>query len=382
MNMTVKDVYEKIQSGEIISDIELQREIVYDTDKQVKVIDSLITGIPLPAFYFWQNEDGVFEVLDGKQRLEAIKKFMNNDLEYDGKNRKHTDKTIQDKICNTELCIITCSGNESLKREIFYRINTLGVALSKFETLNGLYAGTYLEGLTDYCKQPHVTKCLGSNSRGKNQYKILQFITGREYTKNNKENLYDYVQKHQNDDFSIDQKYIDDRLKFIKDIFDDPSKYIDHYWYLADKYFSNKTVWTTHKNKIKIRLKEYYKSTEYKLSKRKQFDFEEICLGCVSGKTLDIKRTFTEAQKIDYIDRFAIKSEDGTKCQCAMCKEQLESGEINESATFFFPEELEMDHVIPWSKGGKTELSNAQLLCKSHNIAKSNTIIEKNTKKK
>ena len=30
------------------------------------------------------------------------------------------------------------------------------------------------------------------------------------------------------------------------------------------------------------------------------------------------------------------------------------------------------DHVAAWSKGGKTEESNCELLCKSHNRAKGN----------
>ena len=72
--MTVKDLYEKVVNGVIISDIELQRAIVYNAEKQALVIDSIYRGIPLPAFYLWQREDGKLEVLDGKQRIEAIKK--------------------------------------------------------------------------------------------------------------------------------------------------------------------------------------------------------------------------------------------------------------------------------------------------------------------
>lgn len=34
--------------------------------------------------------------------------------------------------------------------------------------------------------------------------------------------------------------------------------------------------------------------------------------------------------------------------------------------------ELEIDHIIPWSKGGETVLSNLQTLCKKCNIGKSN----------
>lgn len=377
MEMSVKEIYEKVQSGEIISDIDLQREIIYNTEKQVAVVDSLVIGVSLPAFYFWQNKDGNYEVLDGKQRIEAICKFLNNDLEYNGNNRRNTDKNIQDKINNTKLSIIVCSGSEELKREIFYRINTLGIPLSNFEVLNGLYSGTYLEGLSDYCKQSNVLKCFGSNSRGKNQYKLLQYIVNRDYKKFNKNNLYDYVKKHQKDDFSIDQKFVDDRLKFIKDVFDNPSKCIDYYWYLADKYLKDKSIWVKYRKNINDRLKEYYKSSDYKLSNNKQNDVEEICVGSVSGLSLDPRRVFTEDQKKDYIDKFAIKSKDGKKCQCALCNKLYKDGKISEEATFFYDTELEMDHIIPWSKGGKTELSNAQLLCKPCNIKKSNKELNK-----
>ena len=40
--------------------------------------------------------------------------------------------------------------------------------------------------------------------------------------------------------------------------------------------------------------------------------------------------------------------------------------------SFFFEEELSVDHVKPWSKGGRTELSNAQLLCRPCNIKQGN----------
>ena len=102
-NMNIKNLYEQLRDGKIISDIELQREIVYDTEKQVLVIDSIVNGIPLPAFYFWKNKDGILEVLDGKQRIEAIKKFIENDIQYQDKLWKQTGKEIQDTINKTEL---------------------------------------------------------------------------------------------------------------------------------------------------------------------------------------------------------------------------------------------------------------------------------------
>ena len=55
--MKIKELYEKIRDGVIISDIELQREIIYNTEKQQLVIDSILNDVPLPAFYLWKNDD-------------------------------------------------------------------------------------------------------------------------------------------------------------------------------------------------------------------------------------------------------------------------------------------------------------------------------------
>ena len=172
--MTVKELYEKVVNGVIISDIELHRAIVYDADKQALIIDSIYHGIPLPAFYLWQREDGKLEVLDGKQRIEAIKKFMQGNLKYEDKTWKEYayDSDLQQVVNDTELTTIICCGTEEKKRLIFKRINTLGVPLSRFEVLNGLYHGDYIEGLNDYFAQDtNVRKVLPNASldRGENK---------------------------------------------------------------------------------------------------------------------------------------------------------------------------------------------------------------------
>lgn len=115
--MTVKELYDQVRDGVIISDIELQREIVYNTEKQELVIDSIVNDIPLPAFYLWKKNNGILEVLDGKQRIHAITRFFENDLEYNGILWKKTKPDIQQKICNTSLAIIICEGEEEKKEK-------------------------------------------------------------------------------------------------------------------------------------------------------------------------------------------------------------------------------------------------------------------------
>ena len=194
--MKIKELYEQVNNGKIISDIELQREIVYKQEKQMLVIDSIINNIPLPAFYFWKNNADILQVLDGKQRIEAIKNFYQNNFEYEGKLWMQTDIKIQEKINETEIKDIICSGSEQLKRETFRRINTLGVALSDYEVLNGLFNGEYLRGLSSYVDNDKNTKkILGETSRGKSKYTLIKHLgTIKHYA--GKEGINDYINSH------------------------------------------------------------------------------------------------------------------------------------------------------------------------------------------
>ncbi|KKT82795.1 MAG: hypothetical protein A2925_04775 [Candidatus Yanofskybacteria bacterium RIFCSPLOWO2_01_FULL_44_22] len=356
-NMNIKYLYEQLRDGKIISDIELQREIVYDTEKQVLVIDSIITGIPLPAFYFWKNKDDILEVLDGKQRIEAIRKFIENDIQYQDKLWKQTDKKIQDIINKTELSIVICEGKDQLKREIFRRINTLGVPLSPYEVLNGLFHGEYLRGLTLYVGQDRDTlKVLGSNSRGKNQYKILQLLMDLKKLTRDPQTINDYVSKNQKNSFTDDQKEIGKYIKFVSEVFDGYGQ-LDIYFNLARKYFKDAVIWKQKKDEINSRIKRYLKSDDAKLTDKSK-EIEDIIQAVVNNISVDDKRLFSSDDKKEYLRKK--KPNEDNKYQCTNCKK------------YFYIEELSMDHKDPWSKGGRTELSNAELLCRPCNIKKGN----------
>ena len=355
--MNIKDLYEQLRDGKIISDIELQREIVYDTDKQKLVIDSIVNGIPLPAFYFWKNKEGILEVLDGKQRIEAIKKFIENDIQYQDKLWKQTDRKVQSIINETELSVIICEGQEQLKREIFRRINTLGVPLSKYEVLNGLFHGEYLRGLTAYVGQDKdALKVLGSNSRGKNQYRILQLLMTLKSLPIDPQTINDYVNKCQNNSFTDDQVEISKYIKFVSEIFEEYGQ-LDIYFNLARKYFKDAVIWKQNKDEINSRIKRYLKSDDAKLTNKSK-EIEDIIQAIVNDISVDEKRLFSSDDKKEYLKKQKLNKEN--KYLCTICKK------------YFYKEELTMDHKDPWSKGGRTVLSNAQLLCVPCNIKKGN----------
>lgn len=365
--MTVKELYEKVVNGIIISDIELQRAIVYDADKQALVIDSIYNGIPLPAFYLWQREDGKLEVLDGKQRIEAIKKFKQGNLLYNGKTWKAYayDSDLQQVVDNTELTTIICNGTEEKKREIFNRINTLGVALSKFEVLNGLYHGNYIEGLNDYfAHDTNVRKVLPNATvdRGDNKYHLLEYIYYVRYNRvfPKRSELHDYVQQHKDESFNEDFKKIKPYISFIRDVFGDVSKIGSTLKFkLAVEYLKDRTIWLQHKDDICKECNSFIKSEGYKLSQTKEKDIEAMILGIVGNMRVDSKRLFTTDDKSELLSRLQ-PNEQGLY-ECNQCHQH------------FNADELTVDHIKPWSKGGRTVLSNAQLLCRACNSRKNNT---------
>lgn len=364
--MTVKDLYEKVVNGVILSDIELQRAIVYDADKQALVIDSIHRGFPLPAFYLWKREDGKLEVLDGKQRIEAIKKFKQGNLLYEGKTWKGYayDSDLQQVVDETELTTIICSGTEEKKREIFKRINTLGVPLSKFEVLNGLYHGNYIEGLNDYFAQDaNVRKVLPNApvDRGDNKYHLLEYIyyvrKGEVFPKRNE--LDDYVQQHKDESFNEEVKKIKPHISFIRDVFGDASKIGGKLKFkLAVEYLKDRSIWLQHKDAICKECNAFIKSEGYKLSSSKEEDIKAMILGIVGNLRVDPKRLFTADDKAELLSKLT-PNEQGLY-ECNKCHQH------------FTPDELSVDHIKPWSKGGRTVLSNAQLLCRACNIEKSN----------
>jgi hypothetical protein len=88
-SFSLRDVVDQIRDGDVDLSPDFQREYVWTTRQRTRLIESILLGIPLPAFYFNQSADGTYQVVDGVQRLSTIFYFMEDqhqlskgDLEY------------------------------------------------------------------------------------------------------------------------------------------------------------------------------------------------------------------------------------------------------------------------------------------------------------
>jgi len=95
--------------------------------------------------------------------------------------------------------------------------------------------------------------------------------------------------------------------------------------------------------------------------------FEFVLGGSVDTKLLDV-RIFDKPVAQAAYRKQTSEAEDAGKSNCPIC---AEGHEANQTKVWKF-EEMDADHVSPWSKGGQTTPENCQMLCKTHNRMKGN----------
>ena len=66
-------VFQMIENGDIDLNPDFQRHLVWDQIQKSRLIESILLRIPLPMFYFAEDKEGKLSVVDGLQRISAIK---------------------------------------------------------------------------------------------------------------------------------------------------------------------------------------------------------------------------------------------------------------------------------------------------------------------
>lgn len=172
-------------------DPDYQRENSWNDKQQSELIESILMGMPLPLFYFFANEDGIWQVVDGRQRLTALFDFLDNNYklhkelrilsEISGKYFRDLESKeqgiLEDYALNINL--IKPPTPDRIKFDIFDRVNRGGTPLNNQEMRNAIYHGKATELLKKLAMSKafiEVTERSINSMRMKDRYIILRFI--------------------------------------------------------------------------------------------------------------------------------------------------------------------------------------------------------------
>ena len=83
--LEIETVVSRIKNGDMDLQPDFQRGEIWTPQKKRKLIDSILRGWRIPPIHVVLNSHAIDEVLDGQQRLAAIRDFNDNIICVDGK---------------------------------------------------------------------------------------------------------------------------------------------------------------------------------------------------------------------------------------------------------------------------------------------------------
>ena len=343
---------------------EYQREFVYDDAKRDAVINTVLNGFPLNIMYFVDRKDGTYEVLDGQQRIISICRYYSGGKGgfsvkipaatggFDTVNYPNLFPDKKDTFMDYELTVYVCQGTDREKLDWFQVINIAGAVLTKQEIRNALYHGSWL---TDAKSAFSRRSCAAYRNYGK--YMKGDYIR-QDYLETvfswkaaaegftGKDAVVEFMQAHRYEADANDLwAYFEAVFDWVKHVFGSvPDKSMQGVaWgllYNKHRHDNLDPVW------MQQQVRELMANEE---GMKKSGIYQYVLEG--DEKILQ-PRQFDKSTAMTMYEK---------QChRCAMCGEEKDF------------KDMHADHIVPWSKGGKTEISNCQMLCISCNEKKGN----------
>lgn len=384
-----------------------QRPPVWSLSQKQLLIDTILRGYDIPKMYWRKTSKNPdrYEVVDGQQRLRAIWEYMSGNFNlgksaepingHDLRNTSYANggKVLPDELRQTfdiyplDVIVMTDTDEEEV-REMFLRLQN-GTSLKAQEKRNAM-SGKMRDFVKSLASHKFFASCKFENSRYTYDLIAAQMVrielqAGPCNVKNADLNKM-YTENAEFDSDGNKAKKVKRVLDFLLRAFPEKTPELERYTvlslyllvsYLIERYVITGIEQSLHdwlisfetyrreQRELDIELCDpeilsYYDRTshstdaedsiswrhEYLL--RKFFEFNPII------ELKDNNRLFTHEQRIAIFRRDSGKCQLKLKCDGVKCDW----------------ENWEADHIIPWSKGGKTIVENGQVACPSCNSAK------------
>jgi hypothetical protein len=187
---SVFELLRRESRGQLVLAPDFQRKDVWDRKRQSELIESILMGIPIPLIYLFEDENGTRQIIDGKQRISALKRYINNEFaltelsmlpKLRGKYFSSIPPLLQAKLedCQLHSYVIQPPTPEYVKFNIFERVNRSGMNLNKQEMRHALYQGQatrLIERLAESTAFKLSTGDGVKDDRMRDRYLVLRFV--------------------------------------------------------------------------------------------------------------------------------------------------------------------------------------------------------------
>ena len=317
-----------------------QREFIYKNEQRDAVIDTVRRGFPLNVFYFVENKDGSYEVMDGQQRIISIGHYVAGvfQTKWEGSGDLYFHNLPDDQrdlILNYKLIVYFCEGTDSEKLNWFLTINIAGEKLTDQEIKNAIFSGPWISDAKKYFSKTaggayQLAGDYMSGTANRQDYleTVIKWISNGD--------IEGYMALNQHKENAKDlRQYFEKVIEWTKSIFSEYRKEMkgSPFGLLYNKYKDCQYNPTEVEEEVRRLMMD-----EDVQSKKGIYSY--IFTG--DEKQLKI-RLFSDKQK-----REAYEKQEGI---CGYCKEHFEI------------EGMEGDHIISWKNEGHTISENCQMLC-------------------
>lgn len=417
---TITDIVNLYEDNSLNLEPGFQRQSVWNERDRIKLIDSILRNYPLPAIFLYRREENgqiIYDVIDGKQRIESILMFIGQMrgrywLKTQLPGYEESEWINYNKLCNRKLQhlvmgyripVIEVDGEMGDIIDVFVRINSTGKALTPQEKRRAKYYNSPFLREADWLARRYEwyfeemgILSAGQISRMKHVELICELMLSiYQGDVINKKTALDKVMKtvgFNMRDISkatsrtttalnrvrkMFPKIHTTRFNKITDFFSLTvliSRFEDERMILTDRNrnrlasdllmaFSNK-VDDLRERQRKIEAikpdqelyRQYLHTVQQSTDEYNQRKARENILRGILGSLFakkDSQRGFTSEQR-----RLLWNSASTRRCES--CNRHLSWNDFT------------LDHIDPYSKGGRSRLDNAALLCRSCNSAKGN----------
>ncbi|MBD8548653.1 DUF262 domain-containing protein [Sphingomonas sp. CFBP 8760] len=167
-NFFLPQIKDLIDKGEVLNlRPEYQRRLRWTVPQKSRLIESLLLNIPIPPVYLFESDAARYEVMDGQQRLNAVREFMAGGFALSGlevlkplnglrylrcppRIKRALDRSTLSAIVLLLESEPSSPGRLSttdIRRFIFDRLNTGGTKLNAQELRNAIYPGPFNQTL-------------------------------------------------------------------------------------------------------------------------------------------------------------------------------------------------------------------------------------------